>query len=187
MQSREGSSIVNVILLLFFSYFFPLGLFFFVFTPFSTFPSLHSIPTITPRINTIHHKHLIMEMETEAKPQEQSQEQSQEMPLAEPQNAENAIEVESSIPTPSFTPQPETVENSPSSQTADEASSASNSEVAPSEPTTVPSSPSSQSQSQSHKPHDKVAPPPPQIKRRPRRTGQPLHLLLQDCSRQVCF
>ncbi|KAF9387501.1 hypothetical protein CPC16_007006 [Podila verticillata] len=125
-----------------------------------------------------------MEMETEAKPQEQSQEQSQEMPLAEPQNAENAIEVESSIPTPSFTPQPETVENSPSSQTADEASSASNSEVAPSEPTTVPSSPSSQSQSHSHKPHDKVAPPPPQIKRRPRRTGQPLHLLLQDCSRQ---
>lgn len=124
-----------------------------------------------------------MEMETEAKPQEQSQ----EMPLAEPHNAENAIEVESSIPTPSFTPQPETVENSPSSQTADEASSVSNSEVAPSEPTTVPSSPSSQSQSQSHKPHDKVAPPPPQIKRRPRRTGQPLHLLLQDCSRQVCF
>ncbi|KAG0353830.1 hypothetical protein BG005_006914 [Podila minutissima] len=123
-----------------------------------------------------------MEMETEAKPQEQSQ----EMPLAEPHNAESSIEVESSIPTPSFTPQPETVENSPSSHTADEAASASNSEVAPSEPTTVPSSPSSQHQSQStsNKPHDKAAPPPPQIKRRPRRTGQPLHLLLQDCSRQ---
>lgn len=125
-----------------------------------------------------------MEMETEAKPQELSQ----EMPLAEPHNAESSIEVESSIPTPSFTPQPETVENSPSSHTADEATSASNSEVALSEPTTVPSSPSSQSQSQSssNKPHDKAAPP-PQIKRRPRRTGQPLHLLLQDCSRQVCF
>jgi hypothetical protein len=45
--------------------------------------------------------------------------------------------------------------------------------------------PQQQSQPSSSKPS--VSAPPPQLKRRPRRTGQPLHLLLQDCSKQVAI
>ncbi|KAF9099486.1 hypothetical protein BGX29_007123 [Mortierella sp. GBA35] len=42
----------------------------------------------------------------------------------------------------------------------------------------------SQQSSQADSTKPSVPAPPPQLKRRPRRTGQPLHLLLQDCSKQ---
>ncbi|KAF9431269.1 hypothetical protein BGZ94_003584 [Podila epigama] len=111
----------------------------------------------------------------------------QELSITERQatEASNEEPVESSIPTPSFTPQPETTEHSPSSEVVDEVTSTSTSGAA-SEQTTEPSSPSTRSQSKPAQ--DKATPPPPPpppIKRRPRRTGQPLHLLLQDCSRQT--
>ncbi|KAG0338312.1 hypothetical protein BG004_007266 [Podila humilis] len=108
--------------------------------------------------------------------------QSHELPLAGAIVVDSsASEGESSIPTPSFTPE----KHSTSSQATSEADSVSNSEATPFEVTTAPSSPSSQSQTSSQLQRPSMRPPAPtQIKRRPRRTGQPLHLLLQDCSRQ---
>ncbi|KAF9151927.1 hypothetical protein BG015_006045 [Linnemannia schmuckeri] len=96
---------------------------------------------------------------------------------------DTTLAMDSSIPTPV-----ESVEGSPAAVQG-ETIAASEASLTPSELDSV-STPDQQQQQQAQpssqpasiKPSVPV--PPPQLKRRPRRTGQPLHLLLQDCSRQ---
>jgi hypothetical protein len=97
---------------------------------------------------------------------------------------DTTLAMDSSIPTPV-----ESVEGSPTAAQG-ETIAASEASLTPSEVDSV-FTPDQQQQQQSQQSAQSVstkpsAPvPPPQLKRRPRRTGQPLHLLLQDCSKQV--
>ncbi|KAG0052841.1 hypothetical protein BGZ83_002049 [Gryganskiella cystojenkinii] len=97
--------------------------------------------------------------------------------------------VESSIPTPI-----PTEENSPTAPVEEEESSVtsvstpSKAEDQSEESTEAKSSTNEQERASSHTPRPAApAAPAPQLKRRPRRTGQPLHLLLQDCSKQHIY
>ncbi|KAG0321874.1 hypothetical protein BGZ97_009882 [Linnemannia gamsii] len=96
---------------------------------------------------------------------------------------DTTLAMDSSIPTPV-----ESVEGSPTAAQG-ETIAASEASLTPSEVDSV-FTPDQQQQQQSQQSAQSVstkpsAPvPPPQLKRRPRRTGQPLHLLLQDCSKQ---
>ncbi|KAF9903630.1 hypothetical protein EC991_003495 [Linnemannia zychae] len=92
------------------------------------------------------------------------------------------VAMDSSIPTPV-----ESVEGSPTAAQG-ETIAHSEASMTPSEVDSV-STPDQQQQQPQQQPQpssskSSVPAPPPQLKRRPRRTGQPLHLLLQDCSKQ---
>lgn len=112
---------------------------------------------------------------------EQVKSEQESQPMEEVVAPVPADVVESSIPTPITTE-----ENSPTTPAEDTQITSAPSPVKEEEQSEELHETQALEQERSSSYPPRPAAPAPQLRRRPRRTGQPLHLLLQDCSKQVC-